>query len=48
MFCAAHLNRNVSQPANHIRGTKYACEADQVESSTYETKHFTDGCQCEF
>ena len=46
MYCAMSLRRDGM--GNHSECTEYACEVNQVDDSTYETKHRTANCNCQF
>ncbi|KJZ71912.1 hypothetical protein HIM_08668 [Hirsutella minnesotensis 3608] len=48
MFCASHLQRGPEAQAAHDRCSEVACETRQTDGATYQTKHSSDGCRCDF
>ncbi|KAM4055735.1 hypothetical protein HRG_008411 [Hirsutella rhossiliensis] len=48
MFCASLLQRGPIVQANHGGCIEAACKVRQTDEATYQTKHVTDECNCEF
>ena len=48
MYCASYVCRNLNQERkDHSECSELQCAANQIDNSTYKTRHRSPDCQCE-
>lgn len=47
MFCASYMKRG-EEAVDHSRCNDFECQANQIDSNNYKTRHRTEDCNCEF